>query len=225
MNEAYNDVLKRLKKERLRLSLTQEEMARYARMNQSNYSKIELGSRRLSYNELKYLCDTDIDLYYIFTGCKCEGKYNEAFFDYSYLELLCILNIISSIADLRCVKDGGDNRREAFSQTGLFRLSDWEYRLNRNVFLCLRQVLEYSQCEMAAKLGVDVKKLRMLENGGCMPDSELICKLYQMFKISPAVVLKDKQGLINEICILLNDMDEGTGKDEFQLVNSIQQTT
>lgn len=222
MNVAYNDVLKRLKQERQRLSLTQEVMARCAGMNQSNYSKIELGSRRLSYYELKCLCDTDIDLYYIFTGFRCSKKYNEVFFDYNYLELLYILNIISSVVELRYVKDGRDIRRETFAQTGLFRMSDWEHRLNRNVFLCLRQSLEYSQCEMAAKLGVDVKKLRMLENGGCMPDSELICKLYQMFYISPAVVLKDKRGLINEICLLLESMDEGTGKDVFQFVRTIQ---
>lgn len=225
MDVAYNDVLKRLKQERQRLSLTQEEMGRCARMGQSNYSKIELGSRRLSYYELKYLCDTDIDLYYIFTGCRCSEKYNEVFFDYNYLELLCFLNIISSVAELRCVKEDGDNRREVLAQTGLFRLSDWEYRLNRNVFLSLRQSLDHSQCEMAAKLGVDVKKLRMLENGGCLPDSELICKLYQMFYVSPAVVLKDKKGLINEICFLLESMDKGTGEDVFQFVRSIQRIT
>ena len=225
MNVAYNEVLKRLKQERQRLCLTQEEMGRCARMNQSNYSKIELGSRRLSYYELKYLCDTNIDLYYIFTGLRGSEKYNEVFFDYNYLELLYVLNIISSVAELCCVKDGGDNRREALARTGLFRLSDWEHRLNRNVFLSLRQTLEYNQCEMAAKLGVDVKKLRMLENGGCMPDSELICKLYQMFDVSPAVVLKDKRGLINEIGLLLESMDEEIGKDVFQFVRSIQQIT
>lgn len=225
MNAAYNDVLKRLKQERRRLCLTQEEMGRCARMNQSNYSKIELGSRRLSYCELQYLCDTDIDLYYIFTGLRGSEKYNEVFFDYSYLELLYVLNIISSVAELRCAKNGGDNRRGTFARMGLFRLSDWEHRLNRNVFLSLRQTLEYSQCEMAAKLGVDVKKLRMLENGESMPDSELICKLYQIFYVSPAVVLKDKRGLINEIGLILESMDEGIGKDVFQFVRSIQQIT
>lgn len=225
MNVAYNDVLKRLKQERQRLCLTQEEMGRYARMNQSNYSKIELGSRRLSYYELKYLCDTNIDLYYIFTGLRGSEKYNEVFFDYNYLELLHVLNIISSVAELCCVRNSGDNGRGTFARTGLFRLSDWEHRLNRNVFLSLRQTLEYSQCEMAAKLGVDVKKLRMLENGESMPDSELICKLYQIFYVSPAVVLKDKRGLINEIGLILESMDEGIGKDVFQFVRSIQQIT
>ena len=225
MNAAYNDVLKRLKQERQRLCLTQEEMGLCARMSQSNYSKIELGSRRLSYCELQYLCDTDIDLYYIFTGSRCSKKYNEVFFNYSYQELLCFLNIVSSVSELCYANEGGDNRRHERVQSGLFRLSDWEHRLNRNVFLSLRQSLEYSQFEMAVKLGVDVKKLRALENGRCLPDSELISKLYQAFYISPAVVLKDKKGVISEIGLLMESMDEETGEDVFQFVRSIQRVT
>lgn len=222
MDMAYNDVLKRLKQERQRLSLTQREMGRLARMSQSNYSKIELGSRRLSYYELKYLCDSDIDLYYIFTGSRCSEKYNEVFFDHSYLELLCFLNIVSSVAELCCVNEEGDTRGEESVRTGTFRLSDWEHNLNRNALLGLRQSLELSQSEMAAKLGVDVKKLRALENGRCLPDSELLCKLYQLFYISPAVVLKDKKGLISELGLLLESMDDETGEDVFQFVMSLR---
>lgn len=222
MDMAYDEVLKRLRAERKRLSLTQGEMSRLARMSQSNYSKIERGSRRLSYYELKYLCDSDIDLYYVFTGCRCSEKCNEVFFHFNYSELLCFLNIVTSVAELRCVDKAADERRQSFLQAGMIRLSDWEQKMNRNVLLGLRQSLGYSQCEMAGELGVDVKKLRALENGRILPDSELLYKLYRRFQVSPAVVLKDKRGLISEIGLLLESMDAETGEDVFQFVRSLQ---
>ena len=222
MDMAYNDVLKRLKHERQRLSLTQREMSRLARMSQSNYSKIELGNRRLSYYELKYLCDSDIDLYYVFTGRRCSEKYNEVFFDHSYPELVCFLNIVSSVAELRFVNEEGNAQRAEPARPGSFRLPDREHRMDRNVFLDLRQTLDLSQSGMASRLGVDVKKLRALENGRRLPDSELLCKLYQLFCISPAVVLKDKKGLISEIGLLLESMDDETGEDVFQFVMSLR---
>ena len=222
MDMAYNDVITRLRQERERLSLSQREMARFARMSQSNYSKIELGSRRLSFYELKYLCDTDIDLYYVFTDCKCSGKYSGVFLNYSYRELLYFLNIVSSVAGLRSAKYSGEWRREDFWQRGAFGLSDWDRGRSGSGFLSLRRSLEYNQCEMAAELGVDVKKLRSMENGRSQPDSELLCKLYQRFRISPAVVLEDKKGLRSEIGILLDDMDDGTGEDVSRFVSSLQ---
>lgn len=41
-----------------------------------------------------------------------------------------------------------------------------------------------------------------------MPDSEIIWKLYNLFQISPAVVLKDKNCIINEISSLLEAAEE-----------------
>lgn len=43
-------------------------MGRILRMNQSHYSKVEHGRRRFTYYETQYLCEADIDSYYIFTG-------------------------------------------------------------------------------------------------------------------------------------------------------------
>ena len=60
---------------------------------------------------------------------------------------------------------------------------------------------------MAHKLGVDVKKLRDLENGRNLPDSELLCRLYEVFGIPPALILKDKSGVLSEVSILLEMMD------------------
>ncbi len=55
MSATYNEVLIRLIEERKRLGLSQKEMARLVYITQSNYSKVEKGLHRLSYEEVKYL--------------------------------------------------------------------------------------------------------------------------------------------------------------------------
>lgn len=98
MNATYNDVLDRIKEERRRLSLSQKEMSKYVHMNQSNYSKVEVGGRRLNYFELKYLCESPADVQYIFTGQKSDEKYKEFFMQFEYSQLIDIYNIVSSMS-------------------------------------------------------------------------------------------------------------------------------
>lgn len=203
MSAAYDDLLIRLVNERQRLAISQREMGRHMRMSQSNYSKVELGKRRLSYYELKYLCDSDIDLHFVFTGKRCSIKYQDFFEIYSYSQLLCLLSIVSSLTELCCSFEQTDNDRLLSVWTELARLADSGQKLNRNLFGQIRKLLGHSQKEMAEKLGMDVKKLRELENGRCQPDSELLCRLYELFGVLPAMVLQDRRGLISEICCLM----------------------
>ena len=69
MSATYNELLKRLIEERKRLGLSQKEMAHNIYITQSNYSKVEKGLQRLSFEELKYLSKTNIDIVYIFKMC------------------------------------------------------------------------------------------------------------------------------------------------------------
>lgn len=71
---SYNDVLKRLFEERNRMAWTQKEMSQHIHMNQSNYSKVELGLRRLSYYEIKQLYEAGVDVYYIYTERETAGS-------------------------------------------------------------------------------------------------------------------------------------------------------
>lgn len=72
---------------------------------------------------------------------------------------------------------------------------------------------------MAERLGVDIKKFCELEKDRCLPDSEIIWKLYNMFQISPAVVLQDKNSMINEISSLL----EATEENGVEVIDIIKQ--
>lgn len=219
MSAAYEDVLKRLKEERLRLALSQRDMGRYAHMSQSNYSKAEQGSRRLNYHELKWICDSGADIYYIFTGKRTSGRYTKDLEPYTYAELLCILNITTSLAEFKHLKTAEVVQRRLLERTQLSRLSEQSQRLGRNIFYHVRHFLGHSQHKMAEMLGVDVKKLRELENGRLMPDSEILCRMYELFAVSPAVALRDKEGLVSEIGCLL-DISGETG-DVFRLMQSL----
>ena len=87
MNRTYDDFLCRLKEQRKQLGLSQEQMAQRVHKTQSNYSKVELGLQRLSYEELKYLSESGIDIYYIFTGYRGSGKYLDFFERKTYAEI------------------------------------------------------------------------------------------------------------------------------------------
>ena len=206
MSITYNDALNRLKEERCRLSLSQKDMAQYARINQSNYSKVEQAMRRLSYDEMKYLCDTEIDVHYIFTGKRGNVCYKELFIECSYSEAVFYLNMIYSIATFHGRHKSNDSWKSIYDRIQYVPLLE-ENQYGKNVFLILRRSMNWQQQKMAHKLGVDVKKLRDLENGRNLPDSELLCRLYEVFGIPPALILKDKSGVLSEVSILLEMMD------------------
>ncbi len=217
MSTTYNDVLNRLKEERKRLSLSQNEMSRYARMSQSNYSKVELGTRRFSYSELKYLCETQADVQYIFTGQRAGKEYMDFFERYSYVKLLDILNILSAVDVAVSGKNTNERWRDVYiNAEGVYCRGEM-YRENPNMVSVIRRLNYYRQQEMARNLGVDVKKFRDLENGRSLPDSELVWRLYDMFNIPPAIILKDKNCLVSEICCILEKFDSET-KDKVMAV-------
>ena len=217
---AYDDVLKRLKEERHRLFWSQKEMSQCIRINQSNYSKVELGLRRLSYYELKYLCESDVDVHYIYTGQRHLGQYSDFLNQCNYSELLCFISIIYSVASLRYKRERGEQWKKVVERVKYAPLLEAN-QSTQNIFLVLRRSLSCQQKKMAETLGVDVKKLRDLENGRSLPDSELLGRLYELFCIPPAVLLKDKKGMVSEISVLLEQMDAETGKRVFDIISML----
>lgn len=220
MSIAYDDVLRRLKEERKRLSLSQKEMSHCVRMKQSNYSKVELGLRRLNYYDLKYLCESDVDVHYIYTGQRSSGSYADFFCQCSYYELICFLRVLYSIVVLKWRENEAGKWKDIFEKIKYVPLIE-EQQKSYNIFLALRHSMNFQQQRMADMIGVDVKKLRDLENGRCLPDSELLCRLYVLFQIPPAVILKDKMGIASEISILLEMLDAGNQEGIFGIIKEL----
>lgn len=202
---SYNDVLKRLIEERNRMAWSQKEMSQHIHMNQSNYSKVELGLRRLGYYEVKHLYEMGVDVYYIYTGQRNSGRHADFFMQCSYAELLCFLNVLYSIAQMRYRKEATENWKEILARLMWFSLKE-KYQQSDNIFQLLRHSMGWQQKRMAEKLGVDIKKLRDLENGRKLPDSELLSRLYELFHVSPAIILENRKGLESEIAAFLEKM-------------------
>lgn len=211
---SYNDVLKRLFEERNRMAWTQKEMSQHIHMNQSNYSKVELGLRRLSYYEIKQLYEAGVDVYYIYTGERNSGKYADFLVQSSYTELLCFLNIFYSIAIMRYQKEPSEKWEGILARLQCVSLKVKDQQ-SQNIFLLLRSSMGWQQKKMADKLGVDIKKMRDLENGRKLPDSEILSRLYEIFHVSPAIVLEDRKGLESEITVFLEKISK---KEEQEII-------
>lgn len=220
MRIAYEDVLDRLKEERHRLLLSQKEMGRLVRMNQSNFSKVELGLRRLNYYELKYLCDSEVDVHYIYTGRRSSGQYADFFSQCSYVELICFLSIVYSVVLLRYRDERAEKWKNILEKIKYVPLIE-ENPNASNIFLVIRRSANCQQLKMAEILGVDVKKLRDLENGRTLPDSELLCRLYELYRIPPAAILKDKRGMESEISIFLDMLDTADRNVIFDIIKAV----
>lgn len=204
--ETYNNFTLRLKEERLRVGLSQSEIAQKLKMSQSHYSRVELVKRRLSFYETKWLCKTDVDVFFVFTGQRVERISGDFFEKCEYNELLCYLDLIcmlimqfasESISNL----SSGDKRLVQYVRHAL--LIEQE---EKNIFKRYRDYSVYNQAELAKKLGVDIKKFRDLERGKLLPDSELIWRISTRFNIPFSLILKDSSGLISEICYLMGQL-------------------
>ena len=204
----YQDFLDRLKEERIAKRWTQRQMGHKLRMTQSHYSKAELGTRRFTYYEMKCLCESGIDAYYIFTGRRCEPEYRELLAGYTYDELKCYLAVLCSIA--------GHLYRKGMLHLGrgiCKKIEAIQYSLalckdDKTVFYSLRRGAGFSQKEMADKLEVDVKKLRDMENGNVFPDSEIMWKMWKETGVPFSVILDDADSLrgeVSEMAALIED--------------------
>lgn len=207
MKMSYEDVLCRLKEERRRLAWTQKEMSQQIRMSQSHYSKVEIGTRHLTYDELKYMCETDIDMHYIFSGLRGSSEYLSFFLEHSYGELLCGLNILHSIILYYYTNKQTEEWDFLYRKVKFMQYAFTEDKPSTNFFYALRRFLGYRQQKMAEILEVDVKKLRSLETGKVLPNSEMLFKLYRLYNIPPSVIMKDERGLASAICCIFERMD------------------
>lgn len=200
MRADYTNFLKRLREERTAHGLTQRDMGSRIGITQGHYSKAEQSIKRFTYQEMKRLAETELDLYYIYTGKKVRQPHKELFMRCSYRELLCYLNMTASIAScmydekkLTCEKDFYQRLRCVKCLSGV------DDHFSETVFSLIRRLEKETQCGIAGQLGIDTKRYRQLERGNSLPDSELIWILYERYKVPPAFVLQDAKGLSCEL--------------------------
>ena len=207
MDIVYEKVLERLQEERLVHKLSQGDLSRQLKITQGHYSKAEHAIKRFTYYEVKCLADSELDLYYIYTGRRVVHKHEELLKNCGYKELLCYLHVLLS---LECCRYG-EQKREAEAQK-YSKLCRLKYITGAEdgqdtIFMLVRRYEKKTQFEMADSLGMDIKKYRSVEKGTCLPDSELLFKVFSLFDISPAYFLRDTKGLACEIEFYLDKVD------------------
>ena len=179
MSASYDDIIKRLKEERIKLSLSQDEMAPLIHITQSSYSKVELGLRRMSFEETKYLCDSPLDAYYIFTGLKSKSKYVEILSSCSLTEVCGYLRLIYDVILLRKGKWSEENWKNIRTQLQYVRLME-DNQKTKELLLSLRHSMNYQQKKEAYLLGIDIKNttLQLMPTATLMPKQlfQYLCK-------------------------------------------------
>lgn len=206
MDTSYQEVIKRLIEERKNYGLSQKEMATIVHITQSNYSKVEKRLYRLSFEQLKYLSKSKLDIFYISTGRRGNRKHIHYFEELEYNKLCYFLVFLNLVMLLRDVKKESEYK---ITTDSLYHMV-WALSSvgNRNLFVEIRHRMGIQQIAMAERIGVDIKKYRDLEKNRCLPDSEIISKLYTIFNVSPSFVLNCKEIVLSEICCLLEGLEE-----------------
>jgi len=214
MDSKYQNVLCRLKEEREKRNLTQRLLCYRMKMLQSHYSRAESGSKRFSYYEIKGLCTSDVDVLYVFTGKKAvDGGEISELQECAPEELLCYLNTLYILVKSAKTTDGKETVFGTIrKQLEYIQCAGGNAGIKNNVFYYVRIQRNYTQQKMADMLGIDIKKLRELENGRILPDSEMIWKMYDLFQVSPAFILEDAKGLWKELNYVLNLLEEDDRK-------------
>lgn len=203
MSMDYVDVIQRMKEERLAHEISQGDLGSQLRITQGHYSKVERAVKRLTYYEVKALSETELDLYYIYTGRRISGKYKEFFESCSYRQLICYLNMTAALFACVYEEQNQDLSKRFYRQLRCIRHITGAEGSGETVFSLVRHLENETQYEMSERLCMDVKKFRELERGNLLPDSELIWRLYDLYHVPPAYVLKDLRGLRCELEYIL----------------------
>lgn len=210
MSNTYAETNKRLISERERLALSVQQLSDLIYVDQSNWCKIEQGKGRISYKCMKNLCAADVDMYYVLTGKKKKYDNYNGLEEFEIPELVNLIKLMNSVAGLCYRKRQCELWKDICENTGYIWAVDTEADVKK-FLVSLRKIKGYSQKEFAEILGMDIKKLQNMEKGARFPDNELICRLYDEFRVSPGILLEDRNCLINEVCCLLEKMVAADG--------------
>lgn len=204
MCNMYDEFLRRVEQYRLLYKMTQEEVSNKIGITQSQFSKMELGKTIFPNYVLKSLSDMNWDIDYLITGKETPKQSSE---------IIEILNQYET------------ENREEFLQLILWTLKqgihkqkkeiDSEIKCEMQVLFCrnnhekstsllyeVREVLGLSQHAMAEKLGVNIKKYRMLEKEIIQPDAELLVQIYKISRCKPTLFLykeRMEEAIINDL--------------------------
>lgn len=199
----YEAVVNRLAAYRKQCNLRQNELADQFSMTQSQYSKVEAGKIKLSFDNLYVLQTKGCDIDFLITGeqnetlLPCLNRLALMKDDQQFLSLMKLCEWAWEQWEL----DGGVPEGIGGQ---LFKIWAGVDGRKDSQWVRLRKAYnDTSQMKMANQIGVNIKKYRLLEQEDVKPDAELLLNVYKLTECKPGFFM-DERGyylsLINEAC-------------------------
>lgn len=208
----YNDVLDRLLQCRNEIAFTQEQMGSVLGVKQEQYSNVENGLLKLPDGHLRILKENGFNIDYIITGKYVEEEFGELgriFEDMEEGQKELALKFPAELL-LNKVKGYGqiEERKEKYVELLAAMLQNWE---DFSMVRFVRKQIGISQMEMAARLGVGIKKYREIEKEIRYPDAEMLLDFYNMSGYRPSFFMNfvDRRLLaLNEVWNMTRQQDQ-----------------
>lgn len=212
MNSNYSEIVKRLMEYREKLGLTQIQMSEKLGIDQSHYSKIELGKKIMSWESIESFYEKGGDIDYLVTGQQI--KENEK---YDILQEMCIRDNRYQFLKLFMWLIEQGNRMEqtvrSLQDDGIRLLKLAERELySSNIWENIREIENLTQVEMAAALDINIKRYRRIEKAEIKPNLEILYSLYQNYYYVPLVIINRVQFYCQQTNCMWFNLSEQTRK-------------
>lgn len=191
MHSSYEDFLKRLSQYRLYLNMTQEETGNLLGITQSQFSKMELGKTIVPYKSLKCLMKEGWDVDYLVTGkesVRGVSELTELMMQIEDDERRGVLNAVAWLLEQGIAKCVSEISFETRCEIEVLKRRA-EGCETESVLQEIRKISGVSQIPMSEKLGVNIKKYRMLEKSKTNPDAELLLRIYEVTGCKPSLLI------------------------------------
>ncbi|GFI45636.1 hypothetical protein IMSAGC019_00948 [Lachnospiraceae bacterium] len=190
MRSSYENFLRRLCQYRVYLNLTQEETGNKLGITQSQFSKMELGKVIVPNKALALLSAMGWDINFLFTGKKSHASVSELgiLVDGEGQDYRKLLGIIALFLEQGIEKCADQVSLEARCEIEILKRRA-EGGASESVLYEIRKIAGIAQIPMAEKLGVNIKKYRMLEKKQTAPDAELLLRIYEVTGCKPSLLL------------------------------------
>ena len=150
------------------------------------------------------------------------NRYDEVLKNAGVEQIICCLQVIHLIAGIKRKRSSyREEWEQVYSKIKYLMYVDISLTDERNVFKSYREYNGVTQIAFAEELGIDVKKLRLLECDKAIPDSEIIFKMYERFGISPSAFLRHKRCVQSELAYLLNSCTGKVGDELLVIVTTV----
>ncbi|MCI8824439.1 MAG: XRE family transcriptional regulator [Lachnospiraceae bacterium] len=198
--EYYKEILERLKAYRLSWEISKAEMAKKLGIDRSLYSRIEKGTKAVTSEILIKMYKLGIDIDYLVTGIK--SKHTELSSLFEKCEETKKSNFVNIIVAYMNVMLNNDVDKKLYCRKELeilhFNIDKKNGERDGTVWLCIREIHNYTQEQLRKVLDLNIKTYRKIEKGKTMPTLEILMNLYLELGYYPSLVQE-----IDSNCLLM----------------------